>query len=67
MEIYTLFMRSLGREGNVCDLEVLKVYVKKLSDQNDPGTVDSDSEQQYYSRTTLYYLALLGFQSKMWN
>lgn len=48
-------------------LEVLKVYVKKLSDQNDPGTVDYDSEQQYYSRTILYCLALLGFQSKMWN
>lgn len=48
-------------------LEVLKVYIKKFSDQNDPGTFDSDSEQQYYSRTILYYLALLGFQSEMWN
>lgn len=46
-------------------LEVLKECVRKVSVQNYPGTVDSDSEQQYYSRTVLYYLALLGFQSKM--
>lgn len=32
-------------------LEVLKKYLRKVSVQNDSGTVDSDSDQKYYSRT----------------